>query len=287
MPVKSDERFYIAKSQDDAVAALADRGRDGRPLAGATWIMRAPLRHERHDYAYVALSRIAELRRIDILADEISIGACVTHAELALRLADFPDCRALAQAAAHSANPAVREVATIGGNLCASGFAAADLIPALICLDADVELILAANAERMPIERFLQLRTNLDPGFLVRRAILPRSTHSSAHIRLPLRKAGDYPVAIVSLFVSLKSGGVVERARVAVGSVETVARRWERMESALTGHALNPKRAADDARLYSQDFHGRDGIEAPGWYRQKVLPSLVRRAVEQTQMQRA
>lgn len=47
-------RLYVARTLDDAVAVLAERGRDGAPLAGATWIMRAALRHERHDLFYVA-----------------------------------------------------------------------------------------------------------------------------------------------------------------------------------------------------------------------------------------
>ena len=80
----ADERLHIATSLSDALAALADRGRSGAPLAGATWIMRAPLREERQDWSYVAISKIEELRRVDILDSEISIASSVTHAELAL-----------------------------------------------------------------------------------------------------------------------------------------------------------------------------------------------------------
>ena len=48
----------------------------------------------------------------------------------------------------------------------------------------------------------------------------------------------------------------------------------------MIGHPLDPHRAAEQAEGLSADFAGRDGIDAPGWYRLKVLPSLVRRAVE-------
>jgi len=87
--------------------------------------MRAPLREERHDLSYVAISKIAGLRGLSVRDREVSIGACVTHAELARELGSIPECRALAVAAGHAANPAIREVATIGGNLCAAHFAAA------------------------------------------------------------------------------------------------------------------------------------------------------------------
>ena len=224
--------FYVAASVADAVAALSDRGAAGVPMAGATWIMRAPLRHEPMEKSYVAISAIEELRRIEISDSEIVIGACVTHAELAEALVSVPECRALAQAAGNSANPAIRQVATIGGNLSTSAFSAADLVPALICLGAETDVETARGSERVSVEQFLEMRTGMEPGWLLRRVIVPRRPVSSAHIRLPLRKAGDYPVAIVSLAVTLGNGGTVETARIAVGSVEAVARRWPGLEAA-------------------------------------------------------
>jgi carbon-monoxide dehydrogenase medium subunit len=279
MQAAADARLHIARSLSEAVAALAERGPSGAPLAGATWIMRAPLREERRELSYVAISKIEELQRIDIADSQMSVGACVTHAELAHALAPLPECRALAQAAARSANPSIRGIATVGGNLCACGFAAADLVPALICLEAEVELVRPHGSERLALERFLNVRAKLEPGSVVRRVIIPRNAGRSAHARLPLRKAGDYPVAIVSMTATLGPRGVVNKARVAVGSVESVARRWRRLETDLIGRPLDPNSAAEKAELYCEDFQGRDGVEAPGWYRVKVLPTLVRRAV--------
>jgi len=275
--------FYVARSLPDALAALADRGSAAIPLAGATWIMRAGLRQQRQHRCYVAISTIDELRNVEILDHEIRIGACVTHAELATSLASLPECRALAQAAAGSANPAIRQVATIGGNLCAQGFAAADLVPALICLDAEIELETPRGSGRMAVDRFLELRTGMEPGCLLRRVVVPRAARRSVHVRLPLRKAGDYPVAIVSMAASLSSDGIVTGATVAVGAVEPEARRWPRLEADLIGRAIDPLHAAETAEKHSADFHGRDGIEAPGWYRVKVLASLVRRAAQAIQ----
>lgn len=280
MGMKNRESLYVAASLTDAVDALADRGLDGAPLAGATWIMRAGLRQEKRAPAYVALTKIDELRHVDILDREISIGACVTHAQLATLLSSLPECRALAEAAARSANPAIRQMATIGGNLCAVNFAAADLVPALLCLEARVELLTRKGTEDISIEGFLTRRSGLEPDCLVRSVVVPRKARHSAHIRLPLRKAGDYPVAIVSVAVELGSIDRVESVRVAVGSVESTARRWEELEGALIGHRLDPGYAAEQAEKHIGGLQGRDGIEASGWYRTQVLPSLIRRAVQ-------
>ena len=280
-----DRRFYVARSLPDALAALVDGGQAAVPVAGATWIMRAPIRQERQDLSYVAISRIDELRNVEILDHEIRIGACVTHAELATSLAFLPECRAIGQAAGGSANPAVRQVATIGGNLCASKFAAADLVPALMCLQAELDLETPRGPERISLEQFLQVRTSMEPGWLLRRVVVTRAACRSVHVRLPLRKAGDYPVAIVSMAAVLSTSGLVTSARVVVGSVEPAARRWKRLEADLTGCTLDAASAAEKAEKYSEDFRGRDGIEAPGWYRVKVLPSLVRRAVQAIQQE--
>jgi carbon-monoxide dehydrogenase medium subunit len=177
----------------------------------------------------------------------------------------------------------VREVATVGGNLCASAFAASDLAPALICLEAEINLETPGGSERMLVERFLEARTTIEPSYLVRSVVIPRAARRSVHLRLPLRKAGDYAVAIVSLATRLNASGLVENARVAVGSVEPAARRWKRLEAELIGHPLDPSRAAEKAEEYARDFDGREGVEAPGWYRVKVLTSLVRRAVQALQ----
>ena len=94
-----------------------------------------------------------------------------------------------------------------------------------------------------------------------------------------MRKAGDYPVAIFSLGVTVDAGGVITNASAALGSVEPTARRWHELEAQLIGLRLEPAHAADMAEKLCGGLRARDGVEAPGWYRLKVLPSLVRKAV--------
>ena len=274
--MQNTRSVLMPASLEEAVAAVADRG--ATPLAGATWIMRAPVRGERLDGAYVMLAGLSELCAIEIRDAEIAIGAAVTHASLASALEGIADCRGLAQAARSAANPAIREVATVGGNLCAAAFAAADLAPALIALDAQVEIATPSGVQRRPIDAFLAERARLSPGWLLTRVVAPRSGRRSAHARLPLRKAGDYPVAIVSVSLDRRPDGRAAAVRIAVGSVEPFARRWTELEQALEGCIVEAETAAEAARERIGDFRGRDGVEAPGWYRTEVLPSLVRAA---------
>ena len=113
----------------------------------------------------------------------------------------------------------------------------------------------------------------------MRHVIVPRAPRRSTHVRLPLRKAGDYPVAIFSLAVTLDASGAVTSIGADVGSVEPTARRWYQLEAELIGRPLDPAHAAEKAEGHCAALRPRDGVEAPGWYRLKVLPSLVRKAV--------
>ncbi len=277
MNTHSPASIYVARSLPAALDALNECGSAGAPFAGGTWIMRSSIRHEPHKPHYIAIGKIPELTAIRIDADVVEIGAAVTHAALTWALADLREFDVLATAAGRSANPAIRAMATIGGNLSTSEFAAADCVPALLCLDAEVEVSSPCDQERIGLERFLEIRPTLEPGRLLTRIILPRRDRKTAHARLPLRKSGDYPAAIVSLAVSFDTAARVQSARIAVGSVEPVARRWERLEAALVGRPLDPSQAAEAAAELAGEFTGRDSVDMPAWYRISILPSLVRR----------
>ncbi|MCL6706302.1 FAD binding domain-containing protein [Pseudomonas sp. R2.Fl] len=270
MPYGEERSFIAAGSIEEALAA---RRHGARILAGGTWIMRDPRRGIGLPHAVVALHRIPELSRIDVSETHVAIGAMVSHAALADALAALPALKGLAGAARGAANPAIRRVATVGGNLCTSEFAAADLVPALLACEAETELQSADGTALIPMDDFLRDRDTLLAGAILTRVRVPLAVTESAHVRLPLRKAGDYPVAIVS--VAAGPDGM----RIAVGSVEGRARRWSALETAIAAESdpLTPERVTRLAEA-NNDFTGRDSLEADGWYRRQVLPALAGRA---------
>lgn len=272
--------LYQPETIPDALSALSDLGPRGTVMAGGTWIMRAPLRREPLAYAYVAIARIPELHRIKITDTHVKIGGGVTHAQLARQLQAVPELRGLATAASNSANPAIRQAATVGGNLCTVGFSAADLVPALLCQDVEVEFETPQGRQRTGLEAFLKIRHSIQPAYLLLHVLIRRRLMVSAHARLPLRKAGDYPVAIVSASVEPRPDGAIGAAAIGIGSVEVAPRRWRRLEQAIAGLPLDSILIHEHALAFADEFVGREGPEVPGWYRVHVLPTLVRRVFE-------
>ncbi|SFU19497.1 FAD binding domain-containing protein [Mesorhizobium sp. YR577] len=269
-----ERSFTVASSIDEALVA---RRQGAAVLAGGTWMMRDPLRGVDLPEAVVALHRIPALSEVEVDPDHTVIGAVVTHAVLGRALRGLAGFEALVGAADGAANPGIRRVATVGGNLCTLDFAAADLAPALLVCEATVEMETFDGPKLIGISDFLRDRPTLLADAILTKVHLRRDLIASAHIRLPLRMAGDYPVAIVSIAVDKD-----KRFRIAVGSVEPIARRWTALEEALAaepgGFALNPERVTELAAEHN-DFHGRDSTEAEGWYRRQVLPALVKRGL--------
>lgn len=272
--------FLSPETIGQAVSVLRDLDGAGVPLAGATWISRAAVRCETPPPTYVSLAGIAPLHEIHIDAQRASIGSLATHAGIAEALSGCDDLQALAMAAGKSATPAIRRVATIGGNICATAFAPADLVPPLLALNAEVEMQGESGTKVLPIAEFISQRRHLAPCDLVCRIIIPRTTRRSAHARLTLRQAGEYPVAHVSIAVTTDAMGRIVEAAIAVGSVEATARRWPGLEAAVVGMAPDPAEMNEIAALHQKEFKGRDAVDAPGWYRERVLPGLVGRAFQ-------
>lgn len=280
MDITTGSTFLSPDTIQQAVSVLRDLDGAGVPLAGATWISRAATRCETPPGTYVSLAGIASLHEIHIDARQVSIGSLATHAGIAEALTGCKDLQALAMAAGMSATPAIRRVATIGGNICTTAFAPADLVPPLLVLDAEVEIQGSGGTAILPVAEFMSQRRDRAPSDLVCRIIIPRPARRSAHARLTLRKAGEYPVAHVSIAVATDALDRIAEAAIAVGSVEATARRWPALEAAIVGLAPDPAEMKQVAVAHLKDFTGRDAVDAPGWYRERVLPGLVARAFQ-------
>lgn len=266
-----------AASAEDAVAALERLGADAAPIAGATWIMRGSARDELPRGTYVDLRGIPELRRV-AHGDPTTLGAMLCHTDLAALGQRPGPLGALAHAAASSAFPAVRNVATLGGNLVADPFPESDLIPALLALAAEVQVVSPGGRQTLGIERYLATRRARPVAEVicgVRVAAPPN--RRSWYQRLTVRGGGEYAVASIALAVDVDAGGVVTAARMAAGGVEAVARRADATDALLVGRRLTTAGARAAATALAGTLSPREGHDAPAWYRTAVLPALAER----------
>ena len=263
MPVTVKSLGSLAEA---ASALTADRG--ARFLGGGTLIMRAL---NEGDATIATIVRVTDpaLSRIGSSGARIELGAAVTMAQiLAAR-----DLAFLHPAARTVGGPAVRSMATAGGNL----FAPApygDLATALLALDASV--IVAAGRE-MPLEELLALRDR-PPAPLIGAILLPRPAGPDAFRFRKVSRVRPKGVSVLSIAAHLPlSSGRVAGARVAYGAMARTPMRARAVERALEGRALDEAGIADAVRVAAEGTAPRTDAIATEWYRREVLPVHLRR----------
>ena len=110
-------RYHAAKSVRDAVAALADGGPGAMLLAGGTDLVPNMKRRQQVPELVIGIRGIGKLRRI-ANGEGLTIGSCVTLSEIAGHRKVRRGYAALAKAAGSVATPHLRNMGTLGGNLC-------------------------------------------------------------------------------------------------------------------------------------------------------------------------
>lgn len=228
----------------------------------------------------VCLERIEELKGVRDRKEDLFIGACTTHASL---LADpliqnhFP---VLARALKTLGSPPVRNMGTIGGNICTAS-PAGDTLPPLYVLDAVVEIRSKSATRRMLLREFIlgPGKTCLKTGEIVFGIWLRKAPeYNLCHFeKVGQRKA--LAIAVVSLVALLKvsDASIIEKARLAWGSVgpTVVTSPW--VEEALVGRPLSLETMQYARQLVRAAVSPVDDVRAGASYRRDVAGNLLLR----------
>jgi len=227
------------------------------------------------------ISRVAELKGIAVTADSVVIGGGVTWSELVA--AGLPHgFDGLKAAALEVGSVQIQNRGTIAGNLC-NASPAADGVPPLLTLDAELELQASGSNRRVPVAAFItgNRRTLLQPGELVTAIHIPRRLAEGRSSFLKLGSRRYLVISIVSVAVLLvpdRSSRIAE-ARVAVGACSAVAQRLPGLETALVGQALTPSLADAVAADHVAALTPIDDVRGSAGYRRDAAVQLVREAL--------
>lgn len=273
--------FTQPRDVPEALEALAQPGRI-MPLAGGTNIMvnmkRAPLEAD----LVVDLTRLEELMPVSGGNGRVRLGAGVSFARLlewqpggAVEGMMRPMCIAFA-------GPLIRNLATVGGNICDAS-AAADISPPLLALDATVELHSASGGIRiLPLPEFFRgVRTTARrPDELLTAIEFPNPDADERWFYYKLGKRRADAISLVSVAMTVKlAQGRVERARIALGAVAPVAMRTRETEKLLQGEPLNEVTAGAAAAMAAGEARPIDDFRAGGAYRRQMVETLVKRGL--------
>ena len=216
--------YFRPETLDEAVHVLAHSG--GQILAGGTDFFPA-LGDRPVTGSVVDISGVRELRGVVTEPKYVKIGGLTTWTEVIN--APLPRCfDGLKAAAREIGSIQIQNRATVAGNLC-NASPAADSVPPLLTLDAEVELASQAGTRRLPLGDFIvgNRKTLRQPGEILSQILVPRTVENAASIFLKLgaRRYLVISIAMVAAIIQKDSRNRVTDARVSVGSCSVVARR--------------------------------------------------------------
>jgi 4-hydroxybenzoyl-CoA reductase subunit beta len=309
--------FCAPRTIEEAARILDGEGSKTVPIAGGTDLLPNMKRRQQVPRTLMSLRYIEDLRRIQLVHSAARLGACVTLADIAADTRFRNGLTALAQAASLVATPQIRNMATLGGNLCLDtrcnyydqnyewrkainfclkkdgdtcwvapgspkcvAVSSTDTAPALIALGARVRLV-SRSEEREVLLADLYNNDGLDyikrkPNEILAEVLLD-STHGwkSTYWKLRRRGSFDFPVLSVAAAARISGGGVVEDARIVIGSAASRPLVAAEAAKSLVGRALNPDSIAEAAALAARIAKPLDNTDFDMSWRKKVTGEFV------------
>ena len=275
--------YVKAATVNEAVELLRRTGSGGLLLAGGTDVMTAMNRTPATpDTTVINLGALEELKQIRESIHALHIGALVTDAQLAASPLVQTWASALAEAAAASAGPQVRNRATIGGNI-GTASPSGDLITALWALDATLTVAGPGGTTERKLDDVVTgvKRTDL-AGQVITEITIPKSPIRtfSTFEKMGKRKSMTISFASAACAVTLTPAmDAIDDVRIAIGAVAPTTVRAAAAEAALRGASLDETVIREKAELCREAISPITDQRATKWYRTEIVPGLVSRTL--------
>ena len=272
-----------AESLEDACALLAAHGGEGRILAGGTDVL-VKMKHRRLTPAY--LVNIKGIPGLDHIEYEpgvgLRVGALATIEAVKRSLDVRKRYPVLHQAAAYMATIAIRNRATLAGNIC-NGSPSAETAPALIVLDAKVRIVGAGGERTVSVEDFFTGpgSTILQTGEVVAEIVVPEPPAGSAAVyeKHSLRRMDVAMVGVAALVVP--EGDLVGDVKIVLSAVAPTPIRARKAEDILRGQTPTAGLIAEAARAAAQEARPISDIRGSAESRKSIVEALTGQVVHQ------
>jgi carbon-monoxide dehydrogenase medium subunit len=263
------------KTLDEAIRLLGQHGGDAKLLAGGHSLIPAMKLRLAQPKVVIDIGRLEPLRRIESRDGLVSIGALVTHAEIAASATVASRCPLLAEVAAAIGDMQVRNKGTIGGSLVHAD-PAADWPAAVLALAAEIDIAGRAGRRTVKAADFFvgMLETAVQPDEIVCEIRVPAAGANVAYVKTE-QKASGFAVCGVAVVVTPSA----QHATVAITGVAPVAYRATAVERALDGGPFDAQRIADAARHAADGVTPLADIHASGEYRAHLAEVNTARAL--------
>jgi aerobic carbon-monoxide dehydrogenase medium subunit len=271
-----------------ALALMEKHGDDGRVIAGGTSLLIMMRQRLLMPKVVISLGRIPKFDTIRFNAKSgLRIGAGARHRDIELSPLIKRNYPILHETFHNVAQPRIRNMGTIGGNL-AAGDPLTDPGASLIALDAEVVLTSRAGERTVKLDEFFidYYQTALNPGELLTEIrVPPPSRKGWSHIKFTPRSVEDFATVGVAVTLSAKNG-VCEDIRLGLNSVASTIVHAKQAEAALRGKTIDDETLRQMGDAAADETDPVDDNRGSADYKREMVKVLVQRAAKEA-LQRA
>jgi aerobic carbon-monoxide dehydrogenase medium subunit len=269
--------YHAPDSVAGVIALLTDYGDQAKLLAGGHSLLpMMKLRFAAPEHL-IDLGRIKELRGIDMVGDELRIGAMTTEREIVASPVLAEHLPLLVETARQIADPQVRSKGTIGGDI-AHGDPGNDHPAVMLALGAHFLLVGPRGERLVPASEFFlgTYATAMEPDEVMTqiRITRPASGSGTCYAKLK-RKTGDYATAAAAVVMRMENG-VCAAAAIALTNVAPTAMM---LETDLVGHPLDDAAIAEAGRRASEACEPAADLRGDEEYKRAMAGQMVQRAL--------
>lgn len=270
--------YHRPSDIEGALSVLAEHGDEARVLAGGHSLI-PMMKLRMADVPHlIDLQDIADLKGITIADGIITIGAMTTQHELINHEALFAAAPIIREAALQIADPQVRYMGTIGGNV-ANGDPGNDMPGLMQCLDAQFILVGVDGTRKVPARDFYEsaYMTNRDDEEILTN-ITFASTDAGYAYEKQKRKIGDYATAACAALVT-KDGDKVATASIAMTNLSDVPVLSEAAAAALIGTTCDTAAVKAAVAAALEDIDPTEDNRGPVVFKMHVAGIIISRAI--------
>ena len=274
--------YFEPGTIEEAIQILSIHGANAKVLAGGTDLLVSMKKKERNPQCIVYIKNIPELNYIEYSQETgLRIGALASHEEIAQSPTIRSKFELLATSCRKIGTPQVRNMGTIGGNICQGG-PSQDTIPPLLVLDARLKLVGSRGERIVPIEEFIvaPFQTALHNAELLIEIQIPTPPPRSAGCYKWITKRTKVDESLVGaavLMVGDSSDGICKDIRIALCSVAPTPFRARKAEDLVRGKKIRNQLLQQVAQTAAGETRSRSRAD----YRRNMTRVLVKRALDE------
>jgi len=276
-----DFDYYAPDSLSEACETLDRFGAKAKVLSGGTDIISKMKGGLLSPEVLISLKKLEDLKKIEYVSGKgVVIGARATHNDLVNSKILNDKYLSVSEAAHHMASNQIRNIGTVGGNLC-NAVPSADLPPILIALGATVKLV-GSNGERTMLLEDLftgPMQTVIAHNEILTEIVIPeQSLTGSTYIKFGLRRSGALAVVGIAVAVTVSQGTIIE-AKIAIGAAAPTPMRAREAEEHLRGNMISDELIEEAGLIASKESKPISDIRGSADYRRDLVRVFTRRAL--------